>query len=165
MNMKKFLMILFVGLGLATSVNAQSLMQEVHEKATAIVNNPSSSEEQVNINQFKITALNYIVTQVSKRDLKKDSYFFDCQAVNLQTFISEFMANLMKARQISTEKKQQVIDCYRKATLDNTLFNDTEKEKVQTYVNEANSPTPFSLDTDWEKAYDQATKNVKQILK
>ena len=32
-------------------------------------------------------------------------------------------------------------------------------------MRDANTETPFSLDTDWEKAYDEATKKIKYIIK
>lgn len=148
-----------------TAVNAQSLYKRVHDNATAVVNNAASNEQQIQINQFKITVLNYMMTQSKKRNLNKDDYFFDSQAVNLATFVTDFETNIIKARQISTEKRLAVIECYRNASLQNPLFNDTDKDATYCYVNDKQTYTPFSLDTDWEKAYDQATKNIKAILK
>jgi len=145
--------------------NAQSLYKQVFDYATSIVNNPKSTEEQIQINQFKVTALNYMANEVKKRNLKKDSYFFDCQAVNMSSFITDFEQDVIKARSISTAKRLAVIDCYRKASMHNSLFNDTDKEKTMSYVNDKQTFTPFSLDTDWEKAYEEATKNIKSVLK
>ena len=42
---------------------------------------------------------------------------------------------------------------------------DTDKERVLCYVNDKQTYTPFSLDTDWEKAYKQASENVKKVFK
>jgi hypothetical protein len=58
-----------------------------------------------------------------------------------------------------------VIACYRDASLNNPLFNDSDKETTFVYVNDKQTYTPFSLDTDWEKAYNQATAKIKTILK
>ena len=96
---------------------AQELYKKVYENATNIVNDPKSSEEQIQINQFKVTVLNYINSMVQKNKLEKSTYFFDSQAVNMASFITDFQTNLMKARAISTAKRLEVINCYRDATL------------------------------------------------
>ena len=76
-----------------------------------------------------------------------------------------FETYIIKARAISSEKRLEVIACYRDASLNNPLFNDSDKETTYVYVNDKQTYTPFSLDTDWEKAYDQATEKIKTIIK
>lgn len=146
-------------------MKAQSLYKKVFDNAVAVVNDAAANDQQIQVNQFKITALNYISNQVGKRKLEKDSYFYDSQAVNLASFITDFETNIIKARAISTEKRLAVIGCYRDASLQNPLFGDTDKETTLVYVNDKQTYTPFSLDTNWEKAYDQATAKIKEILK
>lgn len=156
---------LFTALLIAVSVtcSAQSLFQTVMTQATAIVNNPNASDDQQNIAQFKVTALNYISMMVTKRGLDKDTYFYDSQAVNLASFVTDYLLSLEKAN--SPAVRQAILKCYQQASIENPLFKDTNKEKVNCYVADKTTRTPFSLDTDWEKAYDQATKNIKSILK
>ena len=79
--------------------------------------------------------------------------------------MDDFIYYVTKAPAISTEKRKEVIACYRDASLNNPLFNDNDKERIYCYVNDTKTFTPFSLDTDWEKAYDQATANIKNIMK
>lgn len=147
------------------AMQAQSLYKKVFDNAVAVVNDAAANDQQIQVNQFKITALNYITNQVSKRKLEKNGYFYDSQAVNLASFVTDFETNIIKARSISTEKRLAVIACYRDASLQNPLFTDTDKETTLVYVNDKQTYTPFSLDTDWEKAYDQATEKIKAILK
>ncbi len=147
------------------SVQAQSLYKTVFDRATAVVNNPSASDEEVQVNQFKVTALNYISMMVKKRGMNKDSYFYDSQAVNMASFVTDFQANLEKARAISPAKRAEVLKIYTDASKYNPLFKDTDKEKVNCYVNDKTTLTPFCLDTNWEKAYDQATTMVKMALR
>ncbi len=157
----------FLTLLLAASVSAasaQSLYKKVFDNATSVVNNATSNDQQIEINQYKITVLNYISNQVKKRKLTKDSYFYDSQAVNLASFITDFETNVIKARSISTEKRLEVIKVYRDASLQNPLFGDDDKELTYVYVNDKQTYTPFSLDTDWEKAYAQATEKIKAVL-
>ncbi|NLV53030.1 MAG: hypothetical protein GXY64_07170 [Bacteroidales bacterium] len=163
--MKKFILPLLALLLSVTGVQAQSLFNTVRENATKVVNNPKSSDEEIQINQFKVTALNYIGMMVQKRGLKKDTYFFDSQAVNLASFVTDFQVNLEKARLISSAKRTEIIKIYTDASKFNPLFKDTDKERANAYVNDHKTLTPFSLDTDWEKAYDQATTLAKAALK
>lgn len=163
--MKRIFITLIFAITAISQMNAQSLYKRVHDNATAIVNDRSSSEQQIQINQFKVTALNYIMSQVKKNNETRDSYFYDSQAVNLSSFITDFETNIIKARQISTAKRLEVLACYRDASLQNPLFNDNNKERTYCYVNDTKTYTPFSIDTDWEKAYDQATEKIKTILK
>lgn len=156
---------LLVLMASVSSINAQSLYKTVFDRATAIVNDPKSSDEAIEINQFKVTALNYMTTQVKKRGLQKDSYFYDSQAVNLTSFVTDFQANLDKARGISATKRTEIIKIYTDACKYNPMFKDSDKEKVNCYVNDKSTMTPFCLDTDWEKAYDQATTLAKAALK
>ena len=163
--MKKMFLTLLVLMVSVSGIQAQSLYKTVKDKATAIVNNPASSDEEIQINQFKLTALNYMYMMVEKRGLKKDTYFYDSQAVNLTSFITDFQANLDKARTISPAKRTEVLKIYTDASRLNPMFKDPDKEKVNAYVNDKTTLTPFSVDTDWEKAYDQATTLVKAALK
>ena len=59
-------------------------------------------------------------------------------------------------RRVDTEKKQKNKDLikatFRTATINNSLFNDTDKEVTYGYVDNEKYITQFSLDTDWVKA-------------
>ncbi len=154
--------LLAIGFG---NMSAQQLYKQVYDNAIAIVNDPKSSDEQVQINQFKVTALNYMSSQVKKLKQERDSYFYDSQAVNMVSFITDFESNVMKARAMSTAKRLQVIEIYREASLKNPLFNDSDKDKTYCYVDDKSTFTPFCLDTDWEKAYEIATRKVKELFK
>lgn len=163
--MKKFIFAMLLLVISAANVQAQSLYKTVYDRATAVVSNPSSSDEEVQINQFKVTALNYISMMVKKRGMNKDSYFYDSQAVNMASFVTDFQANLEKARAISPAKRNEILKIYTDASKYNPLFKDTDKEKVNCYINDKSTLTPFCIDTNWEKAYDQATTMVKLALR
>lgn len=163
--MKKILFTLLVLTASVTGMQAQSLYKTVYDKATAVVNDPSASDEAVQINQFKVTALNYMTMMVKKRGWQKDSYFYDSQAVNMTSFVTDFLANMEKARSVSPSKRTEILKIYTDASKYNPMFKDTDKEKVNCYVNDKSTQTPFCLDTDWEKAYDQATTLVKAAMK
>ncbi len=164
--MKKIVLLLsFLLLCVAVETNAQSMFKTVRDGATKIVDNPNSKQSEIDIAQFKITALNYLVGQVSKRGLSKTDFFYDIQAVNMKCFVDDCRYYALQANKISSAKRKQVMECFKKASLDNPLFNDTDKKNSMVYVRDANTETPFSLDTDWEKAYDQVSKSIKSIMK
>lgn len=164
-DMKKIILSLLVLMASVASIQAQDLFKTVRDNATKVVNNPNSSDEEIQINQFKVTALNYLSMMVQKRGLKKDTYFYDSQAVNMTSFVTDFQVNLEKARAISPAKRLEIIKIYTEASKFNPMFKDTDKERANAYVNDKTTMTPFCLDTDWEKAYDQATTLVKAALK
>jgi len=159
--MKKIVLSLLTCVLCAGSLNAQNLYRTVYDKATAVVNSATASEEEIQLNQFEITCLNYISMKVQQENLKKDNYFFDAQAVSLRSFVTDFRININKARSISPEKRLEVIKIYRDSSLNNRLFNDKDDEKIMCYLNDLNTQTPFCLDTDWEKAYEQTTQKMK----
>ena len=41
---------------------------------------------------------------------------------------------------------------YWKASAENPMFKDQDREKTDAYINAPDCITPFSLNTDWEKA-------------
>lgn len=162
--MKKVLLSIFILAATATCVNAQNLYKTVLERATEVVNSPSSSADDLSMSQFKLSALNYITTEMKNRNMQKDPYFYDSQAVNLESFLTDYKDNLAKAKAISAAKASEMTKAYKEATTNNPLLNDADKAKVNANIT-ASSTTPFSLDTDWELAYDEATRKAKAILK
>lgn len=163
-KMKKTIFTVLFAACCMTQMQAQELFHKVYDVSIGVVNNPNSNDEQIQINQFKVTVLNYITAQVQQRGLQKDGYFYDSQAVNLHSFILDFLDNVTKGRSISQAKRLAVIKCYQEASLQNPLFNDKNRERTHCYINDTKTLTPFSLDTDWEKAYEQATRNIKTVL-
>mgnify|MGYP003495288233 FL=1 len=164
-NMRRIITMICLIVAGYTQVSAQQLYKKVYDNAIAVVNNAKSTDEQIQVNQFKVTAMNYMTSQIKKSGKEQDSYFYDSQAVNMASFITDFETNVMKARAMSTAKRLQVIEIYRDASLKNPLFNDPDKETAYCYVNDKATFTPFSLDTNWEKAYEIATQKIKELFK
>ena len=47
------------------------------------------------------------------------------------------------------------------ATVSNPLFGDTDEEVIYAYIKEGTELTPFSLDTDWQKAFAAVKSQLK----
>ena len=116
-NMRRIITMICLIVAGYTQVSAQQLYKKVYDNAIAVVNNAKSTDEQIQINQFKVTAMNYMTSQIKKSGKEQDSYFYDSQAVNMASFITDFETNVMKARAMSTAKRLQVIEIYRDALL------------------------------------------------
>lgn len=68
--------------------------------------------------------------------------------------------NLFVSRlsEIKKDKDKEMLKAkFRTATINNSLFNDVDKEVIYSYVDNENYITQFSLDTDWPKALAEVT--------
>ena len=71
--MKKIITFITFTFIVLAQASAQDLYKKVYETSIEIVNSPNSSDEQIQINQFKVTVLNYMASQVKKSGEEKDS--------------------------------------------------------------------------------------------
>jgi len=161
--MKKFILIIVLTFITSAKINAQSYYQLVRETANKVVNNPKSSQEMIDINQFEVTALNYMVAEAAKRGIVHHPAFYDIQAVYMKSFVEDFLLYVVEARKISSAKRKQVVDCFKNASLKCPMFHDNNKLCLA-FTKDENSLTPFSLDTDWDKAYEMVSNNIKSII-
>ena len=68
-------------------------------------------------------------------------------------FVNLFVKRLSNATK--AKDKDLLKEKFRTATINNSLFNDMDKELIYSYVNNDNFLTQFSLDTDWVKALEE----------
>lgn len=146
-------------MGFTTTVWSQTLYQTIYEKARTEA--AASQGNERTVNQYKLKALDYIATQAKKDGRFSDNRFMDMQAVNLESFIQDFLSYKDEAARISQAKAEEVVRCYTTASFSHQLF----KNESPLVDGGAGALLPFSLNTDWESAYDQATTVVKQVLK
>lgn len=146
-------------MGLTTTAWSQTLYQTIYEKARTEV--AASQGDKRAVNQYMLKALDYITTQAKKDGRASDNRFMDMQAVNLESFIQDFLSYKNDAARISQAKVDEVVRCYTTASFSHQLF----KNESPLVDGGAGALLPFSLNTDWEAAYDQATTIVKQVLK
>lgn len=158
--MRKLLIILTLSTITAhfSQAKAQEVYDMVLQSATRIVNNPASNFTVTRVAQFKRTALLYMRDMVIKNAPDTTALFLDTQAYNLNEFTTEFFSTLLRNQ---GNMRKEVINIFMKASSDNPIWNDTDKETAESFII-AGELTPFSLDTDWEKAYKQADEQLKQ---
>ena len=136
-----------------TTSHAQSVYDYVLNNATRIVNSPVSSFTQTQIAQFKRTAL-YEETDTIP------SLFLDTQAYYLSEFVTLFFEHVSKGKRTTEDKLQKRVMIFTDASISNPMFNDPDKETTLSFILNHGEITPFSLDTDWEKAYFAAKSQI-----
>lgn len=145
--------ILFAFSMCSSSLKAQEVYKMVLENATQIVNSPTKNFTQVKIAQFKKTALVYLKSRAFSTMPEVKAEFLNTQAYYLSEFIFLFFTQILKDNKLSEEERKCKIYLFMDASISNPLFNDPDTETTQSYIKEGSELTPFSLDTDWQKAY------------
>lgn len=125
----------------------------VLDNATRIVNSPTSSFLNTQIAQFKRTALIYIKSKAFERTDSVPAKFLNTQAYYLTEFLNLFFAEMIKIKDLPEKARKQRILRFMDASACNPLFHDTDEETTLSFVENGGEVTPFSLDTDWQKAY------------
>jgi len=149
---KHLLLLLFLPL-LPAPAKAQEVYNFVLESATRVVNSPTSNFTQTRIAQFKRTALLYLRRKAFERREQVTEQFLNEQAYCMSEFIALFFGEILKDNSLPDAKRKRKIMLFMDASASNPLFGDTDLETVHSYIKEGTELTPFSLDTDWTKAY------------
>ena len=140
-------------LAMPNASRAQDVYNMVLENANKVVDSPSKSFTQVKIAQFKKTALIYLKKKAFENNSVVKAEFLNTQAYYLSEFIFLFFTQILKDHKLSEEERRKKIYLFMDASLSNPLFNDPDTETTQSYIKEGSELTPFSLDTDWQKAW------------
>lgn len=157
--MQRKLFILIALLAISTTslqVRAQEVYKMVLESATRVVNNPTTNFTLARVAQFKRTALTYMRNKAFEQCDTVQTLFLDTQAYYLNEFTDRFFREILK---VSGEARKECIMIFVKASQDNPMWRDPDKDTTESFVG-TGELTPFSLDTDWEKAY----KRIEETL-
>lgn len=161
--MKRFLFVIITIFAInSNALKAQEVYNLVLNNATRIVNNPTCSYTQIQIAQFKRTALTYMKTKAFEETDSVPSSFLDTQAYYLSEFITLFFNDVVMSKRLSDEKRKERIMMFTDASISNPMFEDTDKETTLAFIKDGGELTPFSIDTDWQKAYAAATAQLKR---
>lgn len=150
--MKKTLLLLLLLIS-ASQVRAQDIYNMVLESATRQVNAPTTDFTRTRVAQFKRTALIYMKSKALETMPEVTTTFLDNQAYYLSEFVTLFFEQLLRNKKHSESARKEKIYMFMSASIKNPLFGDPDTETTQSYINEGSELTPFSLDTDWQKAY------------
>lgn len=150
--MKRILLTLIMASTFAIGMQAQEIYKEVknlQKKVETIVNDSTKDIETRKVACFKYDAIYYLIGKASQEDTFTE-YELGAQTNAMIDFVNLYV------KRLSMEKKKKNKDLikatFRTATINNSLFNDTDKEVTYGYVDNEKYITQFSLDTDWVKA-------------
>ena len=153
--MKKVVITLLLSCVFTIGIQAQEIFKEVknlQKKVEAIANDTTKDIETRKVACFKYDAIYYLIDKASQDDTFTE-YELGIQANAMIDFVNLYV------KRLSTEKKQKNKELikakFRTATINNALFNDTDKEVIYGYVDNEKYITQFSLDTNWVKALNE----------
>lgn len=144
----------------SSSVKSQEVFQQVVDRAKLVLEDPQANQFMINVAQFKYTAMQYLCNTSIKRNNGEGvpADYLDLQAYSMNHFITSYFSELAKLQNNSNSTQKDVMKKYWRASAENPLFNDPDKETTNAFMNDPNCITPFSLDTDWEKADNAISK-------
>jgi hypothetical protein len=153
--MKKTLTAFAILFAFTVNVHAQQIFNEVKNMQKNFYNikyDTSKSMDERRVASFKWDAIQYMLYK------SNDETSFTEQQLGEQTlYMTEFVNLYFKrlAEANSKSKKNIVVARFKNASINNSLFNDMDKELVLGWVNNTKFATPFSLDTNWKKALEE----------
>lgn len=150
--MKKTLAVLAILIGLTTSAHAQQIYNEVKKMQKGfytLKHDKTKSMDERRVASFKWDAIEYMLYK-SHDDSTFTEKQLGEQTLAMTEFVNLYFKRLAEAK--SKSKKEIVTARFKNASINNSLFNDMDKELVLGWYNSTKFATPFSLDTNWTKA-------------
>lgn len=156
--MKKIVFMMVAMLTVAINSQGQEIYKEVkhiQESAEALANDTTKNLELRKIACFKYDAIYYLIDKAAVEPTFTE-YELGLQADAMIEFVNYFVARLKVTDK--AKDKDLLKTKFKAATINNSLFNDMDKELVYGYVDNDKFITQFSLDTDWVKALEEVKK-------
>ena len=151
--MKNFIIIALLVFAPVFHASAQDIYKALLSDAKKAAEDTKSNPTLRKIAQFKRVGLEYIKEKAFKSDKEVTVKFLDDQAYYLNQFVASFIRDVLVNTTLTKAAKKKRIMLFIDASGSNPLFNDPDREVADAYVTTEGQLTPFSLDTDWMKAY------------
>lgn len=158
--MKKILLVLMLFIGM--NAQAQEVYNELRTKNKQLVENPQTHGVVRSISQFKVDALNYLAIKMQEDMPDSTVYFLDRQAFAMNQYVTFYIQKLVQYNEMPQALQEEMTKIFMETSRECPLFKDKDKELVLSYYNNGESITRFSLDTDWEKAYEIIQKKMEK---
>ncbi len=146
-------LLVMLAFALPQRAHAQEVFYQVVNSAKNIIDDPRADPFLLSIAQFKFTAMQYLCTTAIKRNGGEvETDFLNQQAYSMNHFVTSYFSEMARMQSSGSAEQKNVMKKYWQASSEHPLFNDTDRETVEAFLNDPDCITPFSLDTDWEKA-------------
>lgn len=161
MKMRKTLLTALLLLGALTHVCGQEVYDEGMKMAKEAADDESSPLEARKIATFKYDAIQYLGVMSSKFMPDSSAVMLDRQTLALFNYVNLFSKHYAHA---DKKDKETVIQLFSAVSLRNPRFKkkDEDQEWALAYISTDGFITKFSLNTDWEKAYEDVLSLLKQ---
>lgn len=159
--MKKTLLLLLLPFLTLASLQAQMVYQFELENSARTMSNPMAGFIPMRLATFKNAALVYMQRKADAAITPSHDRWLDNQAYHLADFLTLYYIELTD-QNISDVDHDRLKKMFRDATLAHPAFVDPDETTSLQFVNSTCSNfTPFSLDTDWEQAFDNIYKALR----
>ncbi len=164
--MKKLFFVIAIALMMVGQAKAQEVANEIKRISKAVVDDPKQDVQVRRVADCKVNSVDDMKKKIrdivagnpkDKEAINKNIKMVNEQAYAMYEFVNLYIKQLAEAK--TPESKDLVGKEFRAASLNNPLFNDTDLEVVQSYVNNDTYLTRFSLDTNWVKALEVVKNN------
>jgi hypothetical protein len=142
----------------STQIVAQNVYNEILRLSKAVANDTTKDVETRKIATFKVDELNYMAMKSNEVMPDSTVRMLDYQAYAMYDFINLYIDRLSKAKRDA--EKEVIRVQFKNASINNSRFNDMDKDLVLSYYNRNDYLTQFSLDTDWVKAIEEIRKTT-----
>ncbi len=137
--------------------NAQIIYDLVHEGSRRTIKNPTRSFMQKQLAQFAIAALVYLKIRMGDLENPDTEDALNTQAYFLSEFVNTYFHEVLHNGKNKKGNHGKLKEKFTKASLSTPLFKDAD-EDAATHINKEENLTPFSMNTDWEKAFKLISK-------
>ena len=138
--------------------SAQQVFQFELDNSARAMRSPGSGYVVVRLATFQHCALNYLATKTADRPDHERNRWLDNQAYYMADFLRLYYMQLIDESLTETDHaiwKQS----FATASAQAPEFYDDDNPEACAYVNDR-SLTPFSLDTNWEKAFERILQDM-----
>jgi hypothetical protein len=142
----------------STQIVAQNVYNEILRLSKAVANDTTKDVETRKIATFKVDELNYMAMKSNEVMPDSTVRMLDYQAYAMYDFINLYIDRLSKTKRDA--EKEVIRVQFKNASINNSRFNDMDKDLVLSYYNRNDYLTQFSLDTDWVKAIEEIRKTT-----
>ena len=158
--MRKTILFALFLLGTLTHIYGQDVYNEGMRMAKEAADDEKSPLDARKIATFKYDAIQYLGIMSSKFMPDSSAVILDRQTLALFNYVNLFSKHYARA---DKKDKETVIQLFSAVSLRNPRFKkkDEDQEWALAYITTEGFITKFSLNTDWEKAYE----DVQQLLK
>lgn len=158
--MKRIILALLLLVGFQSISHGQEVYKEIMSLSQKLANDKSKDLQTRKVATFKVDALTYMAMKMNEVMPDSTVRILDYQAYALYDFVDLYLKKLTEAK--SKKAKVEIIQLFKYASLQNQRFHDMDLDLVEAYIRKEGYITKFSLDTNWEKAVEQARGELRK---